>query len=81
MTVPLIARYVRQLVAADEGMIRDGVRQLAFEHGLVAEPSGATGVAAMSHGLVESRVARHVIVVSGRNVTRQLLVELLAGES
>jgi threonine dehydratase len=81
VTVPLIARYARQLVAAEEWMIRDGVRQLAFEHGLVAEPSGATGVGAMLHGLVERSGGPTVIVVSGRNVTRQLLVEILASET
>jgi threonine dehydratase len=81
VTVPLIAKHVRQMVTADEGVIRDGVRRLAFEHGLVAEPSGAIGVGAMSHGLVETSGGPTVIVVSGRNVTRQLLVELLAGES
>jgi threonine dehydratase len=79
VTVPLIARYVRELVAADERVIRDGVRHLAFEHGLVAEPSGAIGVGALSHGLFERSGGKTVIVVSGRNVTRQLLVELLGG--
>lgn len=81
VTVPLIARHVKQLVSAEERVIRDGVRILASEHGLIAEPSGAIGIGAMSHGLIETDGGPTVIVVTGRNLATQLLMELLAGES
>ena len=80
VTVPLIARHARQVVSADERVIRDGVRFLASEHGLIAEPSGAIGIGAMLHGLVETAGGPTVIVVTGRNVATQLLVDLLTGE-
>ena len=79
VTVPIITRYVSQLVHADEAMIRDGVRYLASEHGLLAEPSGAIGVGAMSNGLVESAGGTVVIVLTGRNVTPSLFSDLIAG--
>ena len=81
VTIPLIARLVRQLVRADEALIRDAVRFLASEHGLVVEPSGAIGVAAVLGGLVEPGDGQTVIVITGRNVSRSLLAEILSGES
>jgi threonine dehydratase len=80
VTVPIITRLVGQLVLADEAVIRDGVRYLASEHGLITEPSGAIGVGAMSHGLVETDGGTTVIVLTGRNVTTTLFSDLVAGE-
>jgi threonine dehydratase len=80
VTVPIITRHVSQLVHADEAVIRDGVRYLASEHGLIAEPSGAIGVGAMSNGLVETAGGTVVIVLTGRNVTPSLFSDLIAGE-
>ena len=80
VTVPIITRHVSQLVLADEAVIRDGVRYLASEHGLIAEPSGAIGVGAMSRGLVETDGGTVVIVLTGRNVTPKLFSDLIAGE-
>jgi threonine dehydratase len=81
VTVPIIARHVSRLVLADEAVIRDGVRYLASEHGLITEPSGAIGVGAVFHGLVENDGGTIVIVLTGRNVTTRLFSDLIAGES
>jgi threonine dehydratase len=81
VTIPLIARLVRNLVRADEAMIRDAVRFLATEHGLVVEPSGAIGVAALLGGLAEPGAGETVILITGRNVSRSLMAEILSGES
>jgi threonine dehydratase len=81
VTVPIITRHVSQLVLADEAVIREGVRYLASEHGLITEPSGAIGVGAMSSGLVETDGGTVAIVLTGRNVTPELFSDLIAGES
>lgn len=61
--------------------MREAVRFLAFEHGLVVEPSGAIGVAALMGGQVRFGSGPTVVVVTGRNLSRPLLGELLAGEA
>jgi threonine dehydratase len=81
VTIPLIARHARGLLAADERVIRDAVRFLAAEHGLIVEPSGAIGVGAVLNGLVEPVSGDTVIVVTGRNVSSALMAEILSGES
>lgn len=80
VTVPLIARLVSRLLLADENTIRDGVRYLASEHGLITEPSGAIGVGALLDGLLEADEGPVVIVVTGRNVVSELFVDLITGE-
>jgi threonine dehydratase len=84
VTVPLIARLVNQLVQVDEPDIRDAVGFLAREHGLVVEPSGAIGAGAMSAGLITtadvSARGTTVIILTGRNLSPALMVDLLSGE-
>ncbi len=53
----------------DEATIREAVRFLAAEHGLMVEPSGAIGVGAVLGGLVEPGNGDTVVVVTGRNVS------------
>jgi len=77
VTVPIISRHVSRLVRIGEGPIRDAVRFLALEHGLVVEPSGAAAVGAVMGGLVEPSGGSTVVVVTGRNVSPALVVELL----
>ena len=80
VTVPLIARGVEQLAAVDEAAIGEGVRFLAFEHGLVVEPSGAAVVGALLSGRIRPGAGPTAVVVTGRNVSSALLSELLSGE-
>jgi threonine dehydratase len=80
VTVPMIARGVEQLAGVDEQSIARAVRFLAFEHGLVVEPSGAVAVAAILAGRLGCGPGPTAVVVTGRNITAALLGELLSGE-
>jgi len=80
VTIPLITRGVEQLAAVEEEAIAAAVRFLAFEHGLVVEPSGAVGVAALLSGAVAPGRGPTAVVVTGRNISAPLLGELLSGE-
>ncbi|MGH3446345.1 MAG: threonine ammonia-lyase, partial [Nocardioidaceae bacterium] len=77
VTVDLVSQYVDDLVSVSEQQVRDAIRYLAFERGIVAEGSAAAPVAAALAGLVPSD--RSVVaVVSGRNIAAGLLSEVLA---
>jgi threonine dehydratase len=77
VTVPLIAEGVEQLAAVDEDAISAGIRFLAFEHGVIAEPSGAVGVGALLSGRLLPGPQSTAVVVTGRNVAPALLSALL----
>jgi threonine dehydratase len=59
-----------------ENEIRAAVRELAVKAHLVAEPSGAVALAAYRQGTTPS--GRTVMVLSGGNVERSALAEILA---
>jgi threonine dehydratase len=59
-----------EIVEVTEAEIAKGMRDLAFEHGLVAEGAGAAAPAAIGSGKAPDGIA----IVSGRNVTAQTLV-------
>lgn len=67
---------IDQLVSVTETEIRDAIRWLALEHGLVAEGAGALAVAAVMNGAVNSS---HPIVslVSGSNIANDTLISVL----
>jgi threonine dehydratase len=50
-------------------------------HGLDVEPSGAIGVGALMVGQVRFASGSTVVVVTGRNLSRSLLGELLDGDA
>jgi threonine dehydratase len=81
VTVSLAARYVKSIVGVDDEALKDATRFLAYEHGLVAEPSGVAGVAAIRSGALtlknDAGAGDVVVVVSGRNVSRGLLGRIL----
>jgi threonine dehydratase len=56
------------------------MRALAFDAGLVAEGAGAAATAAVLSGLVtdDRPGARVVAIVSGRNVARDVLLDVLS---
>jgi threonine dehydratase len=80
VTVPMVARGVEELAGVDEKSIRDAVRFLAFEHGLVVEPSGAVAVAALLSRRMGSGRGPTAVLVTGRNVAPSLFAQLLVGE-
>lgn len=77
-TVGLVGRFASGLLAVSEEEIARAVRFLAFEVGLVVEPSGAVGVAVLLSGSVKPGNGPMVVVISGRNVSTPLLVSLLS---
>ena len=79
VTIPLIANGVEQIAGVDEESIKRAVRFLAFDHGLVVEPSGAVAVAALLSGRLAPGSGPTAVVVTGRNVSGALLGELLSG--
>lgn len=78
VTVGLVAKYVSELVAVSEEEIRDAIRYLALERGVIAEGAGAAPVAAVLAGRVPDGSGT-VAVVSGRNIGLDLLTSVLKG--
>ena len=80
VTVDIAARHVDAFMAVDEVELRVAMRALAFEAGLIAEGAGAAATAAVLSGRVadDRPGARVVAIVSGRNVTRDALLDVLS---
>ena len=76
ITPGLIAAAGASVLAASEVAIRNAVRELATEHGLVVEGSAAVGLAALREGLVTADQPV-VLVLTGRNIAPALLAEIL----
>ena len=65
----LCRQYVEDILLVSEESIRRAVTQL-YRQGLVVEPSGAVGYAALALGLVPDVDGRKVVVViSGGNIS------------
>jgi len=79
VTVDIARAHVDDLIAVDEDELRAAICTLAFEHGLVVEGAGAAATAAVLAGRVTDNRpgARIVAVLSGRNITRTTLLEIL----
>ncbi|WP_020015020.1 threonine ammonia-lyase [Promicromonospora sukumoe] len=65
------------VVAAEEAAIEQAVAELALRHGVVAEGSGAVGVAAALGGALPTDLPT-VFVITGRNITAARLSTLVA---
>lgn len=76
-TFALVRDHVAQVTVAREDELEDAVRFMVTACGLVVEGAAAAGVAAVRAGRVAAEGAV-VIVVSGRNIARARLAELLA---
>lgn len=79
ITVDIARRHVDTIVAVSEAELRDAIRDLAFEHGVVAEGAGAAAYAAIRAGKVAGE--RLVAIVSGRNITREQLLDVLVASA
>ncbi len=77
VTNELIARFGVPLVLVPEIEIRRAVREVLETNGLVMEGSAAASYAAITGNLVEDTTSRIGFVASGRNISHELLVELL----
>ena len=76
LTWEVASRLVDEIVTVTDAQIVDAMR-FAFERlKLVVEPSGAVGIAAVLHGLVEA--PRIGVLVSGGNVGAERFAELVS---
>ncbi len=77
VTNELVARYGIPLVLVPEVAIRHGVREAVEALGLVLEGSATTALAAITANIVGEGSARIGMLATGRNIARDLLIELL----
>jgi len=81
LTNDLIARHAVELVLVPEPLIREGVREAADHNGLVIEGSAATAYAAIANQLIDEVPGPLGFVACGRNISPELLRELLLESS
>jgi threonine dehydratase len=77
ITFAFVQRHVDDIVTVSEASLRSAVRGLVETEHLIVEASGAAGVAALAAQLVTVRGARVVVVVSGSNIDRERLMQLV----
>jgi threonine dehydratase len=80
VTFDLIRRTIADVVTVSEADIAAAMRLLAYEHGIVAEGSGAVGVAAVQTDRIASPAdGATAVVITGRNISPATLARVLAG--
>lgn len=77
VTNDLIASHNIPLVLVPEIEIRRAVRETAETNGIVIEGSAAASYAAITCDLVDDTTSRIGFIASGRNISHELLVEIL----
>jgi threonine dehydratase len=79
ITVEIVHKHVPRLVHVDDAALRDTIRWLIREHGIVAEGAGAAAIAAVRKlDLASGADDREAVaIVSGKNITTQTLVDIL----
>ncbi len=77
VTNDLIALHNVPLVLVEERDIRRAVREVAEVNGLVLEGSATASYAAITANLVDDLTSRIGFIASGRNISHELLIELL----
>jgi threonine dehydratase len=77
ITNELVAKSGVTLVLVPEIEIRGAVGEVAQNNGLVFEGSAATPYAAITNDLVDDVTSRIGFIASGRNISRELFIELL----
>lgn len=78
ITNELIERAGVPLIVVPEAEIRAAVAEIAEVNGLVMEGSAAASYAAIANDLIDDRHSRVGFIASGRNISRDLLIELLS---
>ncbi|HEY5112329.1 MAG TPA: pyridoxal-phosphate dependent enzyme [Acidimicrobiales bacterium] len=77
ITNELIAKSGIDLVLVPEAEIRHAVREIAEVNGLIMEGSAAASYAAIAANYIDDATSRVGFIASGRNISHELLVELL----
>ena len=78
LTFPIIQRFVDDVKLVEEETILRAVRHFLTEERLVVEPSGAVTLAAVLEKNVP--IDNAVLVLSGGNITGDLLAKVAAGD-
>lgn len=76
VTVDIIREIGADLITVTENEIREAIRSLAFDHGIIAEGASGTAYAAMRRIRREGHV---VVLITGRNISWPLLKDTLDG--
>jgi threonine dehydratase len=76
-TLPLIRRYVDEIVTVDEESIAQAITLLLERTKLVVEGAGALGLAALLTGAIRPAGRETVIVLSGGNIDINLLANVV----
>ncbi|HEX8035553.1 MAG TPA: pyridoxal-phosphate dependent enzyme [Ktedonobacterales bacterium] len=79
LTWPVIRSMVDEVVLVSEEEVRATMRFLLLRLKLVVEPTGAVAAAAALHGKLRRYGSRAGVILSGGNVTPELLAEVLVG--
>lgn len=80
-TFPLVRDLVDRVEALSEDAIESAMRDLAFRERLITEGAGAIAVAALLEGRLDVRGRCVGVVLSGRNVDREVLERVLHSRS
>jgi len=79
VTVDICAHRGIAMTTVTEEQIKEAIRFLAHEHGVVAEGAGAVAVAAVLFSVVVPDGRPMAVIVTGRNIAPSLLTSVLAG--
>ncbi len=77
ITYELVKRYVDSIVTVSDESIALALFQLLERHKTLAEPAGATGLAALLEGKIDVKGRKAAIVVSGGNANLLLLSKII----
>ena len=80
ITFPLVLKHVDQMETVSEAAIVEAVKFLFYRMKLVAEPSGALGVAALLSGAVKSS-GKVGVIVSGGNIDGPTMAKILSDDT
>jgi threonine dehydratase len=77
LTLPIVSRYVDQLVLVDEEEIAEAILLLFEQEKTVAEGAGAVGLAALVHGRLPVKGKKVALVLSGGNIDVNLMARII----
>jgi threonine dehydratase len=78
VTIEMCRQYVDDIVSVSEDEIRDAMRYVAKEHGIVIEGSAGVGVAALMTGQVAASGGTTAVILTGRNIALDVYAGVLS---
>jgi threonine dehydratase len=78
LTFPIIQRYVEDVVLVSDDEVLDALRLLLLRAKIVAEPTGAVGLAAVLQQRIPAECRRVGVIICGGNIDPPLLARLWA---